>query len=473
MELRSRAAAAAAAGSVLAALVLVQGCDGPRRDRQVEQIADDLLSNLHSRGLFSGAVVLGRGGEELYARGFGAANIDAGIPFTPDTPADGGSVAKTLTAAAVLMLEDEGRLTLDDEVRQHVNEYPHAGTRVRHLLTHSAGLPETEYDFFNDFIPAGRVRTTAMFLDVLRQRDVAPAFEPGTRFSYSSLGFDVAALMVERVSGQSWEQFLRERVFEPLGMRATFLRPPRLADWPGVRTLSYRPAGGRLAVHDVFDNEGFYGGSNLYFSARDLHRWSRSFYTHPVLSEAALTRGTEAAVLSNPASGTGGRSALNLLSWYYADGRRYQYPGSLQGFWTSVYRDEQRAYSVIYTSNSSMPQWLRPRLTRALIEIVEGGTPVAIPTLSYVDVGARDVDRIAGRYAVAGVGRVTIGSRTGGAFLRVEQGIEYPAFFVDDGQLYVPGLDVWVGFPASAATPFDRLTWLSIFHVADGARMRQ
>ena len=70
-------------------------------------------------------------------------------------------------------------------------------------------------------------------------------------------------------------------------MTSTFLRPARFADWPGVRTLGYRRAGDSLVVHDVFDNEGFYGGSNLYFSARDLHRWSRSFYMHAVLSARA------------------------------------------------------------------------------------------------------------------------------------------------------------------------------------------
>jgi len=439
----------------------------------IQRAADSLLVSLHRRGHFNGAVVLGRGNEEVYARGFGPANAGAGVPFTPDTPADGGSVAKTFTAAAILMLQDEGRLHLDDLVRKHIPEYPHAATRVRHLLSHSAGLPEAEYDFFNDLVPAGQVRTTALHLDVLRRRGVAPAFTPGTRFRYSSLGFDVAALLVERVTGQTWEAYLRERYFAPLGMRSTFLRPARLAEWPGVRTLSYRRSGDTLAVHDVFDNEGFYGGSNLYFSARDLHRWSRSFYTRPVLSRAALSRGAEAATLRDPLDGRGGRSALNLLSWYHpVRGRRYHYPGSLQGFWTSVYRDEDRGYSVIYMSNNSIPQWLRPLLTRALIDIMEGRRPAALDPPAYAEVGPDDLGAIAGRYAVDGLGAVTIVQRERRAYVRAGSGIEYPAFFVGDGQLYVPGRDVWIGFPATTVRPFQRLTWLSIFHTAEGRRTR-
>lgn len=433
--------------------------------------ADSLLLDLHRRGWFQGAVVLGRSGKPLYARGFGYANLAAGIRFTPDTPTDAASVAKTLTAAAVLMLEEEGRLHLDDPVQRHVPEYPHPGTRICDLLTHSAGLPEAQYDFFDGLIPPGRIRTTALFLDILREKGVRPTFEPGTRFSYSSLGFDVAALLVERVTGRRWDDFLRDRVFDPLGMRATFLRPARLSDWSGVRTLGYRRLGDSLAVDDVFDNEGFYGGSNIYSSARDLYRWSRSFYTTPVLGEAALARGRRAAVLGDPATGKSGALGLNLLSWYYPrQGRRYHYPGALQGFWSSVYRDEEQGYSVVYVSNNGMPQFLRPLLTRALIDIVEGRRPAPIREPGYAALDAETLNAVAGTYRVDGVGTVALERRGRHALIRIQDGLDYPAFLLGDGQLYVPGLDVWIGFPADSAVRFRRLRWVSIFHVATGER---
>ncbi len=454
----------------------------PSADR-VRRAADSLLEALHARGDFNGAVVLGRGGREIYARGFGMANVAAGVQFTPDTPADGGSIAKTLTAAAVLMLEDEGRLRLDDPVQRYVPEYPHAATRVRDLLTHSGGLPEADYNFFEGLVPSDRVKTTEGFLEVLRARRVDPAFPRGTLFRYSNLAFDVAALVVERVSGQSWEGFLRQRVFVPLGMGNTFLRPAMLADWSGVRTLSYRRSGDTLALHDVFDNEGFYGGSNLYFSARDLHRWSRSFYTRPVLSKRALARGAAALTLTEAQGDAGGASALNLLSWYYHPrSRRYHYPGSHQGFWGSVYRDEDRDYSIIYLSNNSIPQWLRPMLTRALIDIMEGRKPASVARPPYAELHASDIAAVAGRYAASRVGSVTLSVREDRVFARIGRGIEYPAFPVGDGQLYVPGLDVWLGFsnlvdgesPGSrsdgAQVGYKRLIWLSIFEVSDGRR---
>ena len=451
-------------------LALPLSADAQPSQERIRAAADSLLTGLHARGWFNGAVVLGRE-KELYAGGFGPANVQAGVAFTPDTPADGASVAKTFTAATVFMLVEDGRLDLDAPVRRYLPEYPHAQTRVRHLLTHSAGLPEADYDFFNDLIPPARIRTTTLLLAILREQGFRPAFEPGTRFRYSNLGFDVAALLVERISGKPWERFLRERVFGPLGMRSAFLRAARLANWPGVRTLSYRHAADSLIVNDVFDHEGFYGGSNLYFSARDLFRWSRSFYTRPVLSKATIRRGVGAAVLRDALDGSGGSSRINFLGWYYpAHGRRYHYPGSLQGFWSSVYRDEDQKYSIVYMSNNSMPQWLRPLLTRALIDIMEGRSPGRIDPPAYREIDAEHLGNFAGTYLVEGVGPVRIEARDKRAFIRAGKGIEYPAFFVGDGQLYVPGLDVWIGFPAGSPDPYRRLRWLSIFRVAEGER---
>ena len=471
-------------GALTPAPLSAQSRGQPPGAEHVGERANRLLDTLHARGLFTGAVVLGRGEQELYARGFGTANRAASVSFSPDTPADGASIAKTLTSAAVFMLVDEGRIRLDDAVTTYVPEYPHPDTRIRDLLSHSSGLPESEYDFFEGLVPKDSVRTTLRLLEVLRDRRVPPEFHRGTRFQYSSLGFDVAALVVERVTGRRWDAFVHDRVFAPLGMTNTYLRPARLADWPGVRTIGYRRAGDSVVVHEVFDNEGFYGGSNLYFSARDLHRWSRSFYTHPVLSARARSSGERAPTLGDSRTGIAGRSGIDWLSWYYHPRkRRFHYPGALQGFWSSVYRDEEQRYSVVYVSNNSMPQWLRPWLTRALIDIVEGRAPPPLESPRFQKLERADVSLAAGRFRVSGVGTVTLAARGSRLVVRVGDGLEYPSFDVGDDVRYVPGLDVWFGFEAPTSAPgsslarggdqrFSRLRWSSIFAVGDGVRVR-
>jgi len=167
-------------------------------------------------------------------------------------PSDGGSLAKTFTAAGIWWLVQEGRIKLDAPVTQYVSEYPHAHTTVRHLLSHSNGLPGY-YEFFDPYFEKDEVRTTQALLRVVAKQAPAPSFPPGTRLEYSNLGFDAAALVIESVTGQSYETFLKERFFSRLGMSNTFARSARLADWKGVRTLGYRWRDAARQPFDVFD----------------------------------------------------------------------------------------------------------------------------------------------------------------------------------------------------------------------------
>ncbi|HEX2078895.1 MAG TPA: hypothetical protein VHG08_14330 [Longimicrobium sp.] len=115
---------------------------------------------------------------------------------------------------------------------------------------------------------------------------------------------------------------------------------------------------------------------------------------------------------------------------------------------------------------------LRPLLSRALIDIMEGRPPGPLEVPPFAGLDADALAAISGTFRVDGVGVVTLAARERRAYLRIGDGIEYPAFLPGDGQLYVPGLDVWLGFPAAPPAPFQRLTWLSIFHVAQGERAR-
>src|SRR5581483_3887310 len=199
---------------------------------------DALLSHLHEQHAFSGAVVLARAGTTVYARGFGLANVEAGTPFTPGTATDGASLTKPVTAAAVLSLVSEGRIDLDAPVQRYIAEYPHDGTTVRHLLTHGAALPD--YGAFQEILDGGAPVGTLDFLRELARRRFAPRFAPGSAFEYCNLCYDVLALVVERVSNEPYERFVRSHLFAKAGMTSSFLRPARFADWRGVRTRGYR-----------------------------------------------------------------------------------------------------------------------------------------------------------------------------------------------------------------------------------------
>jgi CubicO group peptidase (beta-lactamase class C family) len=428
------------------ALLLPACAHRPPDDAGLAARVDALVAPLVEARQFSGAVVLTRRGRVVYERGFGLANHAASLPFTPDTPHDGASLAKTFTAAGLQLLVHEGRIALDTPVQRLLPEYPHAQTTVRHLLSHSNGLPPY-YEFFDPHFAKDAVRTTRGLLAVVAREQPAPSFAPGTRFEYSNLGFDAAALLIEQVTGQGYEAFVAERFFKPLGMRASFARPARLADWRGVRTPGYRWRDGAWQIFDAFDNEAFLGASNLYFSARDLSRWASAFAAGRALPAAVLAAGLQRPLI------TGHASAINGLSWY-CDGanQRCWYSGSYNAFHSVVYWDRARDESVVYVSNSTLPPWPSISLARDLLAALAGAstsTP-APPAFERFDRNTRP--GIAGIYRAAGIGAITIHSTPNGLALRVDGGLEHDLFPVTREDFYVPGLDWFVRF-SGGATP--------------------
>jgi CubicO group peptidase (beta-lactamase class C family) len=437
-DARSMARLLAVASCSAAFAACTHVADSPDLTARVDAVMGPLVA-AHE---FSGAVVLTRRGEVVYQRGFGMANHGASLPFTPDTASDGGSLAKTFTAAGVWWLADEGKVVLDAPVAGYVPGFPHARTTVRQLLAHSNGLT-ADYESFDPHFAPDEPRTTEAMLALISRQAQPPGFPPGTRFEYSSLGYDVAALVIERASGQTYEAFLKDRFFARLGMRSSFVRPARLADWPGARTLGYRWRGGTWQPFDVFDMEAFRGGSNLYFSANDLSQWARANATGTALPAAALAAGQRRARID------GRPTSITELSWYCDDaGSRCYYTGDLNAFFSLVFWDRERDETVVYVSNSSLPPWRQASLGRDLVDALAGSPMRAGNAGSFERFNEQTRSAVAGAYAARGIGAIVITAGTGpsGLRLRIDDGLEYDVFQVSADVFYCPAVDLWLGF---------------------------
>ena len=439
-----------APGFVIAAAIALAGCAAPLSPSVAER-ADALMRELALRNRFQGAVVVSRGGRIEYAAGFGFADIERQVPFTPDTPTDGGSIAKTFTAAALLMLVDEGRLALETPVRSILPEYPHASTRVRDLISHAAGL--FNYDWLDARVTAGEPRTNASHLALLVRDAPVPNFEPGSAYTYDNVAYDVAAMVIERVTGSAYAQVIAERFNQPLRLDA-FVRPARFADWQGQRTRGYRRTAEGWKDDDAFDLEGFHGGANIYLSAHDLVRWVSGY-------RSVVGAGASRAALAPARLDDGRTTGITLGSWYASpDGSRRYYTGSHNGFFCFGYADDARGLAVAWVANDAPPSWLQPALSRALVAIAEGRAPERLVAPPPADA---TVDP-SGTYRVADVGEVAV--RREGQQLRVRlRGVEYQGFPVASGVHYVPGLDAYLRF-AAAPQGQVALAWDSVFSVA-------
>jgi len=447
---------------------LLAGCAGVPAMPPVLSLqarADAVLNEVHTGSDFAGAVVLMRDGQVVYEKAVGLAQRDPDRPFTTRTPSDGGSLAKTLTAAAVWELVAEGRLSLDDRVTRHVPEYPYPGHTVRQLVTHRDGLPN--YGVFDaDFAP-GQVRDTVDLLRATPKRQPQPVFAPGVQVEYSDLGFDAAALVVERVTGRPIEAWWRERYFAPLALQGMFARPARFADWPVPRTVGYQRKGGGWVPFDAYDGEAHIGGANVHASAHDWARWGDGFARGHVMPAARLEAG-----LREPMLDSGLGNHLTLLGLYCDAGRqRCHYTGIYNGYYAQVYWDRARREVVAFVSNSTLAPWRRARLTRDLVDVLAGRAPAPEATPVLSPILKADRSRFAGAYQSAAIGLLVIDvDGDCRSFLRVNGGERVSLFALPEGVFYAPMLELWLGFTGAPAAPTLHLR--SVFHMAEARRLQ-
>ncbi len=219
-------------------------------------------------------------------RAWGMAELEPGIPITPATIFEGGSVSKQFTAAAVLLLAQQGKLSLDDDVRRWAPEVPDYGApiTIRHLLTHTSGLKDWGAVAAIGGWPRGsRIYTHAHVLEII-SRQGTPNHPPGAEYIYSNTNYNLLAVIAERVGGESLPALTRRWIFEPLGMSRSGWRDDFTRIVPGRAQAYAAGAGGwRLQM----PNENVYGNSSLLTTVGDLLRWSANT-THLQVGGAAF-----------------------------------------------------------------------------------------------------------------------------------------------------------------------------------------
>jgi CubicO group peptidase (beta-lactamase class C family) len=211
----------------------------------------------------------------VYQRGYGMSNLEHGVPITPSSIFHVASISKQFAAAAIALLAQQGKLSIDDDVRKYVPEVPDFGPRItiRHLIHHTSGLRDQWSLLALAGWRADDPKSEADILDLIaRQR--ALNFAPGAEHLYSNTGYTLMAVIVKRVSGKSLREFAHEHIFQPLGMTSTHFHDDHTMIVPN-RTSAYVPRAGGYAISiPVFDN---HGATSLFTTVGDLARWSRNF----------------------------------------------------------------------------------------------------------------------------------------------------------------------------------------------------
>jgi CubicO group peptidase (beta-lactamase class C family) len=294
------------------------------------------------------AVGVARDGRLVFAKGYGSADLEHDTPITPSTPFYIASVSKQFTAMSIVLLAQDGRLSLDDSIRQWVPEVPSFGSPItlRQLLYHTSGLR----DYFTLLAlsgwPSDGPLTERQFLELIsRQKQLN--FAPGEEFLYSNTGYALLAVVVQRVSGKSLRDYAAEHIFRPLGMTHTEFRDDhhRLI---AQRAVGYQPADGSFRISQPeFD---IVGDGGLYSTVDDLAKWDANFRTGRVGGKAGIALLQEQGRLNN---GQTIPYALGLTVSQTRGLKTYAHRGAYGGYRSAMVRYPDKGLSVITLCNTA------------------------------------------------------------------------------------------------------------------------
>ena len=314
----------------------------PALDEEALGRIDAAMASLDGGDRPGCAVGAERAGRVALTRAYGMANLEHAVPITAATVFEAGSISKQFTAAAVLLLADEGALDLEEDVRAYVPELPDYGEKITvdHLLTHTSGLRDWGTLMFFAGWPRGdRVYTNATALEIIfRQPSLNHA--PGAWWSYTNSGYVLLAEIVERVSGRSLPELTRERIFEPLGMRSTRWREDYRAVVPD-RATAYEAGGGGFVMAMPFEHT--YGHAGLLTTVEDLLRWNAA------LDDGWLPGGALMQEAGTGADGTALPYGRGLFVGTHRGTPEISHGGTTAGYrgWLARYPDQAVSVAVL------------------------------------------------------------------------------------------------------------------------------
>ncbi len=373
---------------------------------ELERRVDDIIAqhvNPRGPGL---SVLIGRDKEVLLAKGYGLADVDAGIPITPASRFVIGSVTKQFTCMAVMMLKHEGKLSYEDPVAKHLPQMKLWGGRVtlRQLMNHTSGVPEYLTEEFWRAAVEGQYPDLDSVLDLIAGLGDLE-FEPGSRWRYCNSGYIMLGAIVAKVSGMSFAAFLKERVFDRLGMAGTFVgetadRALRLAVGYDYKSYAaFEPAPWCFPVIGWADG-------NIISCSADLFRWGQALYTDELLPYHELA---EAFRPCNPADPAFSRYGFGHTVSERRGAREIHHAGSTLGYVTWFTRFTDHRLTVVLLSNAAGIKLAE--ISGAIAEILLEGkmAPAAVVCLPEAQ-----LDEKVGAYAGSPRGRalrVTVASR--------------------------------------------------------------
>ncbi len=387
-------------------------------------------------------VIVVKDGKPVLRKAYGMADTEKGVKMSPEMALRLGSITKQFTATAILMLLDEGKLSLDDDITKHLPDYPAKGKKItiEHLLTHTSGIPSYTGK-------PGYMLNMAQDMSVARMIDTFKndplEFEPGSQYRYNNSGYFLLGAIIEKISGQTYASFLEQRIFKPLGMHDTYYEGVKTSKAP-VAAGHSRAEKGYGAAAPLSMTQPYAAGS-LVSTVDDLARWDAAIAAGRLLKPSSWERAFTSYRLSDgKATGYGYGWDVSKVQGATAMG----HGGGINGFATHALRfPEQKVYVAVLTNSDSGPA--NPGLVARKAAAIAIGKPYR--EFKEVALDGAALDAVTGTYEIEkGVQRVFRRSADG---LVMQRSGRPPVALkaASNNSFFVPGGLEWFEFQRDAA----------------------
>jgi len=421
----------AIAGSVASTLAAPLAAQDPQR---LEQVVQEEVNS----GEFMGAVLVAKDGVILLNDAWGSANLEWQIDNTELTKFRIGSVTKQFTAVGMLLLQEEGKLSLDDKVSDFFPNPPKSWKNItlRHLVRHTSGLPNvTSLEEFKTqkFLPTSQDDLINMFADLPLE------FEPGSDWNYSNSGYILLSRVIEIVSDQSYADFVRTRIFDPLGMKETAIDVS--ATIVPKRASGYSPSDkGTINAEYVYMGIPT-GAGALYSTTGDLLRWQRALFGGKVLSEASLAEYLSAA----PHKAFGGREyAHGVMIDKGDEGTFYSHGGGIEGFNSWLGYDPDKKLTVVVLAN--LNGGAAGKLGNDLMKLGQGGAVTLTSERVSTEIAVDELAQYEGSYAISPDFKIRIFVLDGKLMTQATGQGAFPVFYESKDRFFLKVVDAQLRF---------------------------
>lgn len=397
--------------------------DAARLDQVVRSYVDNQQ--------FMGAVLVARGDEILFDKAYGSANLERQIANTANTQFCIASLTKQFTAASILLLEERGKVKIDDPIKKYYADAPPTwnGVTLRHLLTHTSGI--VDYTNSPDY-PIFKAKTMRPAEVIALFKDAPLEFTPGEKVVYSNSGYILLGYVIEHVTGQLYGDFVKANIFTPLGMKDSGY------DVNGAlerRAAGYEPGGDKLIEADFIDMSIPYAAGALYSTTHDLLRWQRGLYGGKLLSAASLAKMTTA-FKEHAGFGIG----IGIEGWHKA----YVHGGRIDGFTSFLTYVPWSQTSIVVLSN--VGSGATADIANTLGKVVHGGSVKLISDRKEISLPPEVLRRYVGTYSLAPQQSVMITLEGNQLMFQMSGQSHIPMFAESATRFFLKAVDAQVDF---------------------------